>query len=66
MGKHVSEAVKMGGKDHAEDVNLGEGLDVGAVHHAHTKEGVRHASFDSKCQKTALADWKKSNGDRKK
>lgn len=39
--KEVPEVVKMGGKDHAEDVKLGEGLEIGAVHPAHTKGDMK-------------------------
>ena len=36
---HVPEVVKMGGKDHEEDVKLGEGLELGTIYPPHSYDG---------------------------
>lgn len=45
----------MQGKSHDEVIKLGEGLEMGAVHKAHTKMKVMNAKMDKGAQKMAQA-----------
>ena len=52
MDKHTKQ---VGGKDHSKSIEIGEGLEFGEVHPAHTKIKPKDAVHNTKVQKKAHA-----------
>src|ERR1700676_3994891 len=53
---HVPEVFNMGGKDHEEDVKLGEGLELGTIHPAHSYDGKSQGLTEAKENSTTSMD----------
>jgi hypothetical protein len=51
----MKETKKLSGKNHEDVISLGEGLPIGSVHKAHTKESVRQAKMNGMPHKASHA-----------